>query len=136
MVSNELLFVYGTLRKGAISPMDKLLSLHCEFFADAFIQGILYDVDGYPGVIESHTLENKVYGELYTIRWASQLWPRLDHYEHCSNAFQKPHEYARKKRPVSLVNGQNIQAWIYLFNWKTGGLLKIPSGDYLSYLQG
>ena len=116
--------------------MDKLLARHCEFFADAFMQGILYDVDGYPGVTESVNPADKVYGELYKIQWATQLWPRLDHYEQCSNAFVKPYEYVRKKRTVSLKNGENVQAWIYLFNWKAAGLFRIHSGDYLRYLEG
>jgi len=133
---NELIFVYGTLRKELVSPMDKLLTRHCEFFAEAFMQGILYDVGGYPGVTQSVNPADKVYGELYKIQRATKLWPRLDHYEQCSNAFLKPYEYVRKKRPVLLENGEKVQAWIYLFNWKAAGLFRIHSGDYLRYLQG
>lgn len=131
---DEYLFVYGTLRMGIYSPMDKLMSLHCQHMSEARFQGNLYDIAGYPGVTDSNTTENYVYGEVFRVQRAKQLWPKLDHYEHCSNAFPRPYEYVRKKRPVLLTNGENLQAWIYLFNWKTGGLLKIPSGDYLEYL--
>jgi len=134
-MNHEYLFVYGTLRRGATSPMDKLLARHCEFSSEAFIQGVLYDIGGYPGVTESAKPADKVYGDLYKVQWATQMWPKLDYYEHCSNAYVKPHQYARKKRPVSLENGETIQAWVYLFNWKTGGLFKITSGDYLNYLE-
>ena len=134
-MKHEYLFVYGTLRKGVTSPMDALLARHCKFYSEAIVRGILYDVGGYPGVIESAKSSDKVYGDLYKVQWASQLWPKLDYYEHCSSAYVKPHQYARKKRAISLDNGETVQAWIYLFNWKTAGLYKIASGDYLSYLK-
>ena len=135
-MSNELLFVYGTLRKGAISPLDKFMARHCEFFADAHLQGKLYDIGGYPGATASVNHADKVYGEIYEIKWASQLWPQLDHYEHCSRAFAKPYEYVRGKNSVLLANGEKVQAWVYLFNWKVGGLLRVHSGDYLRYIEG
>lgn len=134
-MSDELLFVYGTLRQGLVSPMDKLLARHCDFFTTASFQGTLYDVAGYPGVTESNNPANRVVGELYRVRRGRQLWPLLDHYEHCSSAFTKPHQYMRKKRRIMLADDEPLQAWIYLFNWKTGGLRKIASGDYLRYLQ-
>jgi gamma-glutamylcyclotransferase (GGCT)/AIG2-like uncharacterized protein YtfP len=64
-----------------------------------------------------------------------QFWPSLDHYEHCSNAFPKPHEYVRKMQSFSLKNGEEVRAWVYLFNWKSGGLFRVQSGDYLEYLE-
>lgn len=133
-MSTDLLFVYGTLRQGLNSPMQGLLDRHCEFFAPASFQGTLYDVAGYPGAVDSHKPANRVYGELYYVSNCLQFWPRMDHYEHCSNAFAKPHQYARKIRPVLVGDNEIIQAWIYLFNWKTGALRKITGGDYLQYL--
>lgn len=135
-MSDDLLFVYGTLRRGIVSPLDELMAQHCEFHADATMQGILFDVAGYPGAITSTNPANRVIGELYAVRRPRQLWPRLDHYEHCSNAFPKPHEYVRKMRTFSLENGEDIRAWVYLFNWKSGGLFRVQSGDYLQYLRG
>lgn len=134
-MSPELLFVYGTLRRDCISPMDSLLSRHCDFFAPARCQGTLYDIAGYPGVTASNNPHNHVYGELYRVRNARQLWPPLDHYEHCSNAFSKPQQYVRKKQQILYGDNESVRAWLYLYNWKTGGLRKIASGDYLRYLQ-
>jgi gamma-glutamylcyclotransferase (GGCT)/AIG2-like uncharacterized protein YtfP len=133
-MNNELIFVYGTLRQGTASPMEKLLARHCTFVAEAFLQGILYDLGGYPGVIESANPTDKVLGELYQIERGYQLWPRLDHYEQCTIDFTEPHEYVRRKRSVLLNHGEQVQAWVYLFNWRADDLVKIASGDYLSYL--
>ena len=134
-MSAEFLFVYGTLRKGFLSPFDERMAQHCKFYADATMQGILFDVTGYPGAVTSTNPANRIVGELYTLKRAQQLWPHLDHYEHCSNAFPKPHEYVRKKTPISPRTGKDVNAWTYLFNWKTGGLLQIKSGDYLNHLK-
>lgn len=134
-MNNELIFVYGTLRQGTASPMEKLLERHCTFFAEAFLQGILYDLGGYPGVIESIHPTDKVLGELYQVERGYKLWPQLDHYEQCTIDFPEPHEYVRTQRSVFLANGEQVQAWVYLFNWHAGDLKKIASGDYFSYLK-
>jgi len=40
---------------------------HCEYFSDGCTQGKLYEVNGYPGAIESDNPRDKVCGELYRI---------------------------------------------------------------------
>ncbi|MEZ5524449.1 MAG: gamma-glutamylcyclotransferase family protein [Pseudomonadales bacterium] len=133
-MSDELLFVYGTLRRGITSPLDELMAQHCEFRTDATMQGILFDVAGYPGVTESLDPSHRVVGEIYRVLDAQALWPTLDHYEQCSNAYPTPHEYIRKKLTVLTPDGENILAWAYLFNWDASGLLRIDHGDFVKYV--
>jgi gamma-glutamylcyclotransferase (GGCT)/AIG2-like uncharacterized protein YtfP len=126
----EFIFVYGTLRKKMASSMYHLLAPHCEYFSDGYIQGKLYEVNGYPGAIESHSKHDKVYGELYKIVDANLVLATLDEYEECTDKFPKPHEYIRKKLPISLSDGGSVTAWVYIFNHDVANLVQISSGDY------
>ena len=126
----EFIFVYGTLRKKLASSMHRLMADHCEYYADGCMQGRLYEVDGYPGAVESADPDDKVFGELYRVTH-SDLLQLLDEYEECGDSFPEPREYIRKKLTVSLSDGGNVSAWVYLYNHETQGLERIESGDYL-----
>ena len=66
-MSSEFIFVYGTLRKHSANPMHKVLAQNCEYSSNAYLQGKLYEVRGYPGVIESANENDKVIGEVYKV---------------------------------------------------------------------
>lgn len=131
----EYLFVYGTLRKGAAAPMYRVLARHCEFFADGFINGRLYEVNGYPGLVLSGSGQEIVRGELYRIVNPETVLPLLDDYEECSDAYPEPREYCRRQLPVALDEGFEVSAWVYIYNHDVSALTEIPNGDYLGYLQ-
>ena len=134
-MSDEFIFVYGTLRKGAATPMSDVLARHCDYFADGLMQGKLFEVNGYPGAIASNNPKETVYGELYRIINSEKIWPLIDDYEGCTDQYPQPHEYLREKRPIAML-GSCISAWVYIFNQDVTGLSQIESGDYLSYLSG
>lgn len=134
-MSYEFIFVYGTLRKETATVMYYVLARHCEYFSDGYMQGKLYEIDGYPGAIESDNEEDKVKGEVYKIVDRDQVLPKLDEYEECTENFPQPHEYIRKKLLVSLIGGGAVSAWVYVFNHDVLPLTQIISGDYLSYLK-
>lgn len=131
----EFIFVYGTLRKETTTSMYYMLARHCEYFSDGYMQGKLYEVNGYPGAVESDNPNDKVYGEIYKIISSELVLPRLDDYEECTNKYPEPHEYIRKKLPISLSGGGCVKAWVYLFNHNASNLVQIESGDYLNYLK-
>ncbi len=130
-MTNEFIFVYGSLRKEAASSMYYILARHCQFFAEGYLQGKLYEVDGYPGAIESLGQNDKVFGELYRINSRELVFSALDDYEECAAHYPEPHEYERKQVPISLFEGGSITAWVYLFNYNVSNLIQIESGDYL-----
>ncbi len=130
----EFIFVYGTLRQKSVTSMSRMLARHCEYVSDAYMQGKLYEVKGYPGAIESDHPNDKVYGELYKIPGSGLVLAELDEYEECTDQHPQPHEYIRKKRPISLFGGGSVTAWVYVFNHDVSQLMKIESGDYLNYL--
>ena len=61
------LFIYGTLRKACPDSQHHLLDRYAEYVAEATMQGRLYEVGGYPGVVQSQLRKDRVYGELYII---------------------------------------------------------------------
>jgi gamma-glutamylcyclotransferase (GGCT)/AIG2-like uncharacterized protein YtfP len=135
-VETEYLFVYGTLRKIAAAKMNPILSENCRYFSKGAMLSLLYEVDGYPGAIESTNSNEKVYGEIYRMRGKTQeLLRHLDEYEECTPQFPEPHEYIRKKIAVFLPNGNQIIAWVYIYNHDVSYLNPIDSGDYLQHLK-
>ncbi len=127
----EFLFVYGTLRRQLIE--NQRLQHHAEFIAEGTMQGRLYLVDSYPGVVDSTDFADSVRGELYQIHHSAALFAILDDYEECSAAFAEPHEYRREQRQIRLADGRKFKAWVYLYNWDIRDLPQIVSGDFLGH---
>lgn len=132
----QYLFVYGTLRMGAVSPMRHELMQNTRFHADASVQGRLYDVAGYPGLILSQQTTERVYGEVFHIDDPDSLLRRLDEYEECSDRFAHPHEYLRTQLTVCLTGGDRLVAWGYVYNHPVSLLQHIAGGDYIAYMTG
>ncbi|PWI33200.1 gamma-glutamylcyclotransferase [Vibrio albus] len=134
-MTDDFIFVYGTLRKETATPMHCVLARYCDYFSNGTMQGKLYEVDGYPGAIESNQSGDRVHGEVYRIINREMVFIQLDEYEECSDTFPQPHEYIRKKGLISLPDGGNILAWVYIFNHDLSTLTEIKSGDYLGYIK-
>lgn len=130
----EYIFVYGTLRKESATDMHNVLARHCEYLADGYMQGRLYEVAGYPGAIESDDINDKVYGEVYRIISAEDVLSLLDEYEGCTDKFPEPREYIRKALSIRLVSGDKVAAWVYIFNHSVANRVQIESGDYAKHL--
>lgn len=105
--------------------MSQMLARYSEYVGEAIMQGVLYEVDNYPGVIESNKPEDRVQGELYKIMDENILLPLLDDYEECSEKFPHPHEYVRKVLPVILEDGKSVMAWVYIYNHDVTRLKRI-----------
>lgn len=127
----DLLFVYGTLRKGTSTDMYRMLAREAHFVSDAQFQGQLFRVDYYPGVIHSDNPRDIVYGELYQMINPDDLLAKLDAYEECGNAFPHPQEYIRSIVSVTTPDGVSKSAWSYIYNLSVVGLERIISGDFL-----
>ncbi|MCB2425958.1 gamma-glutamylcyclotransferase family protein [Methylophaga pinxianii] len=129
-MTEDYLFVYGTLRKN--TARHNLLHSLCEYLDSGTLQGCLYLVGGYPGVVASHDSQQRVVGEVYRIHHHQRLFAKLDDYEECSSSFAEPHEYIRQQQTVTLSNGLKVSAWVYLYNRPATGLKLIASGDFLN----
>ena len=130
----EYLFVYGTLRKRLPSGRFLLLASHAEFVGNGMVQGKLYEVEGYPGLVLSGNPKDQVAGEVLLTE-PQAILERLDEYEGCSTIYPQPQEYKRVKGTIVLEEGRSVSAWIYLFNRPTAKLKQIISGDFLEFIQ-
>ena len=125
------LFVYGTLRQNTGTAMHGILAHNSEFFGMGLLQGKLYLVGDYPGVVLSDNPADRVLGELYAISQAHVLG-LMDEYEECTDEHPQPHEYIRRICPVKTETGLRVDAWVYLFNHATDNLRSIVSGDFIN----
>ena len=130
--TNNYIFVYGTLRKETGSDMYRFLTEHADFVAKAVWQGILYEVDYYPGAVRSNNATDLVKGEVYALHEPETVLTQLDKYEECGSGFPEPAEYIRRQMEVILTDGSKCLAWVYIYNWSTENLKRIESGDFLT----
>ena len=95
MISSNL-FVYGTLMRGYVHPMARLLSANADFLGEATCRGRLYMVKHYPGLTLSDDAHDIVHGELYRLREVDAMLREFDMYEACGEGFPEPTQYLRK----------------------------------------
>jgi len=132
-MTSDRLFVYGTLMRGYMHPMAKLLSANAEFLGEASCRGKLYLVRHYPGLVLSSDPTDIVHGELYRLHEPDALLREFDMYEACGEGFAEPTEYVRQTLPVTLAGGSAGEAWTYLYNWPVTELPLIASGRFLEH---
>lgn len=128
----DLLFVYGTLRKGNSNPMALHLAHHAEYVTDGWFQGRMYQVSYYPGVVASDYDSHRVYGEVYRLEDSQLMLAVLDEYEECTTKHATPTEYQRSQTRIQTLDGGVLEpVWIYLYQWSLQGKALIESGDFM-----
>src|ERR1700759_1182472 len=126
MTSN--LFVYGTLMRGYVHPMARLLSANAEYLGEATCRGRLYMVKHYPGLVLSDDASDVVHGELYRLREVAAMLREFDMYEACGEGFPEPTQYIRQMLPVTLADGGAAEAWARICNLPGEKLVRIEPG--------
>ena len=130
-MTTDRLFVYGTLMRGYVHPMARLLSANADFLGEASCRGRLYMVKHYPGLVLSDDVDEIVHGELYRLRARDELLREFDMYEACGEGFPEPTQYVRQILQVALADGSEGEAWTYIYNWPVEKLKLIESGRFL-----
>jgi gamma-glutamylcyclotransferase (GGCT)/AIG2-like uncharacterized protein YtfP len=130
---NELLFVYGTLRRGSRHPLARLLAENAEWLGFAYFRGLLFDIGPYPGAVPSGDPAHRVRGEVYRLKDPAAILPLLDRYEEFGKEFPEPNEFIRTRQAV-LRGSSTVEAWIYLYNHPTDDLALLGH-DYFSETQ-
>lgn len=129
-MTEDLLFVYGTLRRGSHRRMHRQLAQSADLVGSARFRGRLFRVAAYPGAVASPHAADSVRGEVYRLRDPALL-PVLDRYEGCDPRDPTP-PYVRRLEQVTLDDDAAIvRSWIYLYARPTDGLERIMSGDFL-----
>lgn len=115
-------FVYGTLRRGASKPIEKMFP-DAERVTAGHAPGTLYDLGEYPGIWVNPS-GGWVVGEVYRI--PAKRLAALDEYEEVERGF-----YTRREVEVRTATGP-IRAQIYEYNPdEFPDAREIPSGDWL-----
>ncbi len=129
------LFVYGTLLSGCGGSLGDVerqrLAQEARCLGEAFVEGRLYDLGGYPGLRVARPRMSRVFGEIYTLAEPEQTFKWLDHYEGVGGAADAGDEYVRKMVPAQLTSGSQLQVWSYVLVASGGNYLEIPEGRWL-----
>jgi gamma-glutamylcyclotransferase (GGCT)/AIG2-like uncharacterized protein YtfP len=101
-----------------------------EFIGEAQAQGELYQIEYYPGFIDSHGPDDIVFGEVFKLH-SAEAFKTLDDYEGCSPKYPEPREYSRIIYPVTLLSGEPLpECWLYRYNWPVDKQAQILSGKF------
>lgn len=124
--TRRYLFAYGTLRRGARKDRIELVGGGARLVGSATVPGRLYDLGDYPGMLEAARPDDRVSGDLFELNEVEATLRRLDDYEDCG-----PGGFRRLLWSVRLDSGEELEAWLYLYQGTVSERQRIPSGDYL-----
>jgi gamma-glutamylcyclotransferase (GGCT)/AIG2-like uncharacterized protein YtfP len=134
MSCDDHLFVYGTLRRNFTNQFAALLQSVGQWLGQGRVQGRLYAIGEYPGLVTSDGSGEWVQGDVYCLPAPGELYSLLDPYEGCGPDDPQPHEFDRVVLPVLLHSGEWISACAYVYKQDVRNRQKIPSGDFLVHL--
>lgn len=128
------LFVYGTLMSSASSALGteqrRRLGHESVSLGAAVVQGKIYDLGGYPGVILTDGGPGVVHGELIKLHDPEAALSWLDPYEDVSPG-GGPADLYRRIVTVALAGSGRIPCWIYeLSGTSAGPLQALPDGRW------
>jgi gamma-glutamylcyclotransferase (GGCT)/AIG2-like uncharacterized protein YtfP len=127
---NPNLFVYGSLLSAIGHPSGERLRSEAHLLGAASIPGRLYRVGWYPGLVEAAAGDSRVHGEVYALADPARSLAWLDEYESIVPGKEAGNEYVRSERSVQLASGQQIIAWVYLYQWDVTGVQLVAGGRW------
>lgn len=92
-----------------------------EFAGNATVEGALYKVGSYSGLVDEPG--GRVHGEVARLLNPDQMLARLDAYE--------GRDYVRVERTATLDSGTTVQAMVYQYAGKLDGATRIASGIWV-----
>jgi gamma-glutamylcyclotransferase (GGCT)/AIG2-like uncharacterized protein YtfP len=128
---HPLLFVYGSLLARAHHPMGTRLRQEARLLGQATIQGRLYCLGRYPGLVEAAEGSYPVHGEVYDLKTPAVSLKWLDAYEGIVPGKPDRSPYERLDRPVRLASGETIAAWVYLYRRSLRSRRELPDGHWV-----
>jgi gamma-glutamylcyclotransferase (GGCT)/AIG2-like uncharacterized protein YtfP len=131
----ELIFFYGTLMTPFNRPGRVRIDSNLMFKGHGSIAAVLFDLGIYPAAVPADRDSARVRGEVYVMRNSVAVLQVLDEIEGYSTTEPESSLYTRRVMPVTLDDGDVVEAWAYFYNAPLGGAERIESGDYLQYLK-
>ena len=117
----EVVFVYGTLRRGGSNHFRMANSL---FVAQGKVRGRLYRIDWYPGFVADENA-GPVVGEFFMAN--AETIAALDEFE--GSEYRKVKIAVEVKEEAGVVS--KVQAWIWEWLGETSESQRIVGGDWL-----
>lgn len=124
------LFVYGTLMRASRAPFARRLAMESRFVGRASVNGILYSMGRYPGLVEAPGQKYQVHGEVVRLN-TTRSFAWLDDYEGCGPNWPEPQEYQRKTLTIRLLRGDRIPCWVYIYRKNIMPSRWIPNGRFM-----
>jgi gamma-glutamylcyclotransferase (GGCT)/AIG2-like uncharacterized protein YtfP len=125
----KYLFLYGTLLQ---PEPDKELALVVNRFhriGAGSVRGRLYDFGDYPGAVIDPSSNTSVHGELVELPEDESVFA-LDEYEEFNPTNPQHSLFVRTEVRIQLTDGQNVDAWMYVYNKHPGDAPLITGGIY------
>ena len=116
-------------------PGRRRIDSHLVFKGSGTIAAALFDLGIYPAAVPAETENTRVRGEVHEMTDAAAVLDVLDEIEGYSAKEPGTSLYTRAISPVTMDDGERVEAWAYFYNAPLGGAQWIPSGDYLEYLK-
>jgi gamma-glutamylcyclotransferase (GGCT)/AIG2-like uncharacterized protein YtfP len=127
---NPNLFVYGTLLAAARHPMGERMRRESRLLGEASIEGQLFDLGKYPGLVEAPGAGSRVHGEVYAFNAPATSLEWLDAYEGIVPG-RAQNDYARVERRARLAFGEDIPVWVYVYLRPVPASRLIPGGRWV-----
>jgi gamma-glutamylcyclotransferase (GGCT)/AIG2-like uncharacterized protein YtfP len=127
---SEFLFVYGTLQPG-LAPAELAPAVaNLVLIGEAFVNGVLYDLGGYPGAVLDASSQQRIIGAVYQVPEDPTVMAELDAYEEFDPAAPQSSLFLRMLHPVELATGGALQCWVYVYNRDPGTATVISGGKF------
>ena len=127
MSGGELVFVYGTLRRGCANAFRME---GAEYLRDGWVRGRLYFTEGYPGFVPDPR-EDWVVGELWRV--SPPKFAELDAYEAECSAGVEWAAFVRERVTVARGHPEPEpppEAWCWVWAGVQRAECRIPTGDW------
>lgn len=129
----ELVFFYGTLMTPFNRQGRHRIDQYLAYVGRGSIAAALFDLGIYPAAVPDS--ESRVWGEVYETLNPPAVLAVLDEIEGYSATEPEASLYTRRRTPVTLENGEIVDAWAYFYNAPLGRAQRIASGDYLEHFR-
>ena len=128
---NPHLFVYGTLLATARHPMGERLRREARLLGEASIEGQLFSLGKYPGLVEAAGSGARVHGEVYALNAPAASLAWLDAYEGIVPGDGGRNDYQRVERLARLASGEEIPVWVYVYRKPVAASSLVPGGRWM-----
>ncbi|MCS7166480.1 MAG: gamma-glutamylcyclotransferase family protein [Gemmatales bacterium] len=97
------------------------------------VWGRLYDLGPYPGAVLEKDAGSVITGDVYYLPPDPAVLVSLDAYEDYDARYPERSLFRRVPVSVTMLGGQHLDCWIYVYNGDISRARLIPDGDYLQY---